>query len=193
MHPQRTDFMKHIDPILDGLLGAAVRLTGSRSDAEDLLQESLLHAYQGWARFEPGTNVRAWMHRILMNTYISSYRRRVRERRALDVDADPSKRALLITDAQAYVERDDGGLVPSGLGRVVQAALDELPQEFRVVVVMADIGELSYREIADALGCPIGTVMSRLHRGRRALAKRLGPQLGVRVAEAETASAAAAA
>ena len=181
MIPQRHDFMKSIDPILDGLLGAAVRLTGSRSDAEDLLQETLLHAYQGWGRFETGTNVRAWMHRILMNTYISSYRRRVRERRALDVDADPSKRDLLISDAQSVVERDDGGLVPRGLGRVVQAALDELPDEFRVVVVMADIGELSYREIADALGCPIGTVMSRLHRGRRALAKRLAPQLGVRV------------
>jgi RNA polymerase sigma-70 factor (ECF subfamily) len=181
MIPQRHDFMKSIDPILDGLLGAAVRLTGSRSDAEDLLQETLLHAYQGWGRFETGTNVRAWMHRILMNTYISSYRRRVRERRALDVDADPSKRDLLMSDAQSVVERDDGGLVPRGLGRAVQAALDELPNEFRVVVVMADIGELSYREIADSLGCPIGTVMSRLHRGRRALAKRLAPQLGVSI------------
>ncbi len=179
MNAQRQDFMKCVDPILDGLLGAAVRLTGSRSDAEDLVQETLLHAYQGWSRFEAGTNVRAWMHRIQMNTYISGYRRKVRERRALDVEQDPSKRELLITEAQATVERDDGGLQPRGLGRVVQKALDELPVEFRTVVVMADIGELTYREIADALGCPMGTVMSRLHRGRRALAKRLGPQLGM--------------
>jgi RNA polymerase sigma-70 factor (ECF subfamily) len=179
MNAQRQDFMKSIDPILDGLLGAAVRVTGSRSDAEDLLQETLLHGYQGWARFEPGTNVRAWMHRILMNTYISSYRRRVRERRALDVESDPSKRSLLITEDQETMEGEDGGVQTRGLGRVVQAALDELPEEFRMVVVMADIGELSYREIADALGCPMGTVMSRLHRGRRALARRLGPQLGM--------------
>src|SRR4051812_17359533 len=129
MNAQRQDFMKSIDPILDGLLGAAVRVTGSRSDAEDLLQETLLHAYQGWGRFEPGTNVRAWMHRILMNTYISSYRRRVRERRALDVESDPSKRALLITEDQETMERDDGGVHTHGLGRVVQQALDELPEE----------------------------------------------------------------
>jgi RNA polymerase sigma-70 factor (ECF subfamily) len=178
MDAQRDDFMKAVDPLLDGLFAAGVRLTGSRSDAEDLVQETLLHGYQGWDRFIPGTNVRAWMHRILMNTFISSYRRRVRERKALDVERDPSKRDLLITSAQAQVEKDDGGLHYRGLGRAVQSALDELPEEFRAVVVMADLGDLSYREIADALGCPMGTVMSRLHRGRRALARRLAPQLG---------------
>jgi RNA polymerase sigma-70 factor (ECF subfamily) len=183
MNVQRQEFMQTVTPVLDGLFGAAVRLTGVRCDADDLVQESLLHAYQSWNRFEPGTNVRAWLHRILINTYISGYRRRVRERRALDVDTDPSKRALLITSAQSLVEGADGGVQYGGLGRAVQHALDELPTEFRTVVVMADLGELTYREIADALGCPIGTVMSRLHRGRRALAKRLGPQLGVAVAE----------
>jgi RNA polymerase sigma-70 factor, ECF subfamily len=137
-----------------------------------------LHAFEAWKRFEPGTNVRAWLHRILMNTFISGYRRATRERRALDVERDPSKRELLITSAQARVETTDGGTQYSGLGRALQQALDDLPVEFRTVVVMADLGELSYREIADALGCPMGTVMSRLHRGRRALARQLGPQLG---------------
>jgi RNA polymerase sigma-70 factor (ECF subfamily) len=183
MNASRQEFMQAVTPVLDGLIGAAVRLTGVRCDADDLVQESLLHAYQSWNRFEPGTNVRAWLHRILVNTYISGYRRRVRERRALDVETDPSKRALLITSAQSLVEGADGGVQYGGLGRAVQNALDELPTEFRTVVVMADLGELTYREIADALGCPIGTVMSRLHRGRRALAKRLAPQLGVTLSE----------
>jgi RNA polymerase sigma-70 factor (ECF subfamily) len=185
MNAQRHEFMAAVNPVLDGLFGAAVRLTGSRSDAEDLVQEALLNAYQAWHRFIPGTNVRAWLHRILTNAYISGYRRRVRERRALDVDADPSKRELLITSSQASVEAVDGGLHCRGLGRTVQQALDELPVEFRTVVVMADLGELSYREIADSLGCPMGTVMSRLHRGRRALARRLGPQLGMASVESE--------
>lgn len=193
MNAQRQDFMQAISPVLDGLFGSAVRLTGARSDAEDLVQEALLHAYQAWSRFEPGTNVRAWLHRILMNAYISSYRRRVRERRALDVEADPGKRELLITSAQALLETRDGGVHYGGLGRALQNALDELPPEFRAVVVMADIAELTYREIADALGCPMGTVMSRLHRGRRALARKLGPQLGIDATAPESEMEAAAA
>jgi RNA polymerase sigma-70 factor (ECF subfamily) len=179
MNAQRQDFMAAVNPILDGLFGAAVRLSGSRSDAEDLVQEALLHAYQAWGRFAAGTNVRAWMHRILVNTYISGYRRRVRERRALDVEADPSKRMMLMSSAQELLETTDGGVHRTGFVPVLQEALDELPAEFRAVVVMADVGDLTYREIADALGCPIGTVMSRLHRARRALARKLGPQLGI--------------
>lgn len=183
MQAAQQDFMKSVSPVIDSLFGTAVRLAGSRTDAEDLVQEALLHAYQAWDRFIPGTNAKAWLHRILMNTYISSYRRRVRERRALDVERDPSKRELLITSAQAALEGPDGGTIVRGLGRTVQTALDELPEEFRSVVILADLAELSYRDIADALECPIGTVMSRLHRGRRALARRLGPQLGMRHAD----------
>lgn len=177
MTAPREAFMKTVDPLLGGLFGAAVRLTGDRNDAEDLVQETLLHAYQAWERFVPGTNVRAWLHKILVNTFITGCRRRMRERRALDFERDPSRRQLLLTSAQALAETPEGGLANTNLGRAVQEALNELPPEFRAVVVMADLAELSYREIADALGCPIGTVMSRLHRGRRALARRLAPQL----------------
>lgn len=188
MNARRNEFMRSVEPVLDGLYGAAVRMTGSRSDADDLMQECLLHAYQAFDRFEAGTNLRAWLHRILLNAYISGYRRRVRERRALDFEADPSRRMVLLTDAQSQVEERDGGHSVKGISRTVQRALDELSPEFRAVVLMADVSELSYREIADALGCPIGTVMSRLHRGRRALAKKLAPQLGLAPSEESAAS-----
>lgn len=185
MNARRDGFMKATGPQVDGLFGAAMRLTGGRrAEAEDLVQETLLHAYQAWDRFEPGTNVRAWLHRILVNGYISSYRRHKRERRALDLDADPGRRALFLTSAQEAAELPDGGVQPTRLGRAVTSALDELPAEFRAVVVMADLCDMTYREIADALDCPMGTVMSRLHRGRRALARKLGPAMGIAVPEA---------
>lgn len=177
MSARRDDFMTVTGGLLDGLFAAAMRLTGSRAEAEDLVQETYLHAWQAWSRFERGTNARAWMHRILVNGYITSYRRRKRERRALDLTADPSRRTLLMTSAQEALEGTDGGVVLSHLGRGLAEALDALPEEFRAVVVMADVGEMTYREIADALGCPMGTVMSRLHRARRALARTLRPEL----------------
>jgi RNA polymerase sigma-70 factor (ECF subfamily) len=178
MTNRRIEFSRAIEPALDGLYATALRLTGSASDASDLVQDALLLAYQGWDRFESGTNVRAWLNRIQFNAFVSGYRRKQRERRALDVDADRSKAELFVSEYDARVTEQDGGVVVQGLGRTVQSALDELSPDFRMVVVLADIAELSYREIADALGCPIGTVMSRLHRARRMLAKKLAPKLG---------------
>lgn len=166
--------MRSTAPLLDGLYGAALRLSGSRSEADDLVQETMLHAWQSWERFEEGTNLRAWLHRIMVNGYITAYRRRKRERRALDLDADPGRRALLLTTAQETLEGRDGGVQYGGLGRALREALDALPEEFRAVIVMADLCELSYRDIAEQLGCPMGTVMSRLHRARRAVAAHVG-------------------
>lgn len=183
MNARRDDFMKTTAGLLDGLFAAAMRMTGSRAEAEDLVQETYLHAWQAWARFEPGTNARAWMHRILVNGYITNYRKRKRELRALDLSADPGRRTMLLTSAQEALEGVDGGVMVSRLGKGLAAALDALPEEFRSVVVMADIGEMTYREIADALGCPMGTVMSRLHRGRRALARTMRPETVVLQAE----------
>lgn len=170
---RRKVFMEQTSPLVDGLFAAALRLTGSRAHAEDLVQDTMLQAYQAWDRFEQGSNLRAWLHRIMVNGFITQYRRTRRERRALDVDADPGRRALFLTTAQERVESPDGGVQYRGLTRVLQDALDALPEEFRAAVVMADLSEMSYREIADAMGCPIGTVMSRLHRGRKALARAL--------------------
>ncbi len=181
MNAQREDFMKTTGPLVGGVYTAALRLSGSRAAAEDIVQETLLHAYQSWHRFEPGTNVRAWLHRIAVNLYITDYRRRRRERRALDLTADPGRRSLFLTSAQESAEGPEGGILYMGLSRTVTHALDQLSPEFRAVVVMADLSEMSYREIADAVGCPIGTVMSRLHRARRALARSLAPELSMEI------------
>ena len=172
-HVRRDVFMKATSPMIDGLYGAAVRLSGPRAEADDLVQETLLSAWQSWDRFEEGTNLRAWLHRIMVNGYITQYRRRKRERRALDVDTDPGRRELFLSDSQQALEGPDGGVRYGGLGRSLRDALDALPDEFRAVIVMADLCEMTYREIADQLGCPIGTVMSRLHRARRAVAARV--------------------
>lgn len=174
---RRAGFSKAVEPMIDGMYGAALRLTRCRAGADDLVQEALLHAYQAWDRFEAGTNLRAWLHRILVNAFITQYRRRRRERRALDLDTDPGKRELFLTSAQIALEGPDGGVQRSGLGPALREALDALPDDFRAVIVMADLCEMSYREIADELGCPMGTVMSRLHRARRAVARRVGPEL----------------
>jgi RNA polymerase sigma-70 factor (ECF subfamily) len=175
---RRESFTRQTLPLLDGLFAAAVRLSGSRTEAEDLVQETLLLAYQSFARFEPGTNLKAWLHRIQVNAFISGYRRARRERRLQEATRDPGARALILSSAQEALEGADGGVSRLGLGPTVQSALDALPEEFRTAVVLADIAELSYREIAETMGCPVGTVMSRLHRGRRALARELGPTLG---------------
>jgi RNA polymerase sigma-70 factor, ECF subfamily len=173
MTPRNADFMRATAPMLNGLYAAAVRLTRSPAEADDIVQETMLSAWQAWDRFEAGTNLRAWLHRIMVNGYISQYRRRKREARALDMDVDPTRRDLLLTDAQRVLEGADGGVVYHGVGTVLREALDALPEDFRSVIVLSDLCDLSYREIADALECPIGTVMSRLHRARRAVASHV--------------------
>ena len=152
---------------LEELRGAALRLTRSRAEADDLVQEAVLRAWSFWDRFEPGTNGRAWLHRILVNSFINGWRRQRREREILaEVCGDATRRAYW-TDAPREDERDDG------LSDEIHEALAALPPEFRAVLERIDLDEQSYREVAEALGCPIGTVMSRLHRARRALRNKL--------------------
>ncbi len=143
------------------LTAAAIRLTGSRPDADDLVQEAVLRAWTFWDRFEPGTNGRAWMHRILLNTFINGYRKRRREHEVLtEVHA---------AEAHARLGSATRELPGERLSDEVERALAQLPREFRDVLVLVDLEDRSYREAADAIGCPIGTVMSRLHRARRAM------------------------
>ena len=159
-------------PFLDGMFGAAMRLTRNPADAEDLLQETFLRAFSAYDSFEPGTNLKAWLYRILMNTYISSYRKQKRSPQTVSSDE--------LEDFSLYRHIiDDGGKTPETqvLETIpdddVKRALEELPEQFRIAVLLADVEGFSYKEIADITGTEIGTVMSRLHRGRKALQKAL--------------------
>lgn len=162
--PDRAEFDREVLQHRGELFGSALRMTGSRAEAEDLVQEAVLRAWTFWHRFQPGTNGRAWMHRILVNTFINGYRRRRREREILGEIRQGGVRP-----------RTDGVELPGEtLGDEVSAALATLPEDFRRVLLLVDLDENSYRDAARALGCPIGTVMSRLHRARRAMQAQLG-------------------
>ena len=145
---------------------AARRLTGSSDEADDLVQDAVMRAWTFWDRFEPGSNARAWLHRILMNTFINAYRKQRRERELFRAAGEESRRDAHAAQDYEHSERE-------GLGDEVGAALAALPAEFRAVVELVDLGDLSYREVANRLGCPIGTVMSRLHRARKQLQESL--------------------
>jgi len=159
---------------LDALFGAALRLTRNESEAQDLVQDALVRAYRFQHHFEPGTNLKAWLLRILTNTFINHYRRTARERRVLDVgEGAPIGDGVMSRSAMRSLT-DSTSVAQEGLLRAeIVAAIDSLPEDYRVIIVLADVEELAYKEIADALSIPIGTVMSRLHRARKLLQKRL--------------------
>lgn len=169
----RARFERDVLPLLPGLYSAALRMTRNPSDGEDLVQETYLRAYRGFAGFEEGTNLKAWMYRILTNTFINAYRKKQREPVTVQ-DED-------IEDWFLYDRLGESGVEASAEAEVleripdedVRAALDALPEGFRLAVVLADVEGFSYKEIAEILDIPIGTVMSRLHRGRRSLEKAL--------------------
>ena len=166
-------YEREVLPLLPEMYAAALRLTRNPSDAEDLVQETFLRAYRGFAGFRAGTNLRAWMHRILMNTFINSYRKRQREPQTLSEDEVPEwylYERMAPGSAEASAETEVLDAMPD---EDVQAALDSLPDQFRLAVLLADVEGFSYKEIAEILDAPIGTVMSRLHRGRKALEKAL--------------------
>jgi len=155
------------------LYSTALRLTRNASEAQDLVQETLLKAYRFFDRFEPGTNVKAWLFTILRNTYINMYRKTVRQQEQVEFERiEP-----FYADAPSDPEWVDQESLEAMLHHLVQddvkRALDALPEAYRIVVLLADMAELSYKEIATIVGCPEGTVMSRLFRGRRLLRKSL--------------------
>ena len=159
---------------LDSMYGAALRLTRSESDADDLVQDAFLKAYRFYDRFEPGTNMRAWLLRVLTNTFINKYRRTHRERRVFEGDdAEPVGEGVMSRAAMRALHEPESDALRSLVSQEIQAALDELSDEHRLMILFADVEELSYKEIADIVGCPIGTVMSRLHRARKQLQVRL--------------------
>jgi RNA polymerase sigma-70 factor (ECF subfamily) len=159
---------------LSPLLGVASRLTRNTADAQDLVQDTLLKAMRARDQFETGTNMRAWLLRILTNTFINRYRRGGLERSVLDgPDADPLADGWISASTMESMRDPESQAMRPMLEQEINRILNELPEEFRLAVVLSDVEELSYKEIADIMGCPIGTVMSRLHRGRRLLKGRL--------------------
>lgn len=157
------------------LYGAALRMTRSPADAEDLVQEAYLRAFRSWRQFEPGTNLKAWLFRILTNLYITSYRRRQREPAMVSTaDAEGFDLYATLSNQREATTRSAESIVLERLvDDDVKQALSDLPEQFRMAILLADVEGFSYREIADMLDIPIGTVMSRLHRGRKALQKAL--------------------
>ena len=165
-------FERDVVPFLGQLYPAALRMTRNPTDAEDLVQETSAKAYAAFHQFRPGTNLKAWLHRILANTFINGYRKRRREpRQATGGDfhdwhlpTDPLAPAVRSAEAEALDRLADSEIL---------RALRDLPEEFRVAVYLADIEGYSYKEIAKIMGTPIGTVMSRLHRARQQLQRSL--------------------
>jgi RNA polymerase sigma-70 factor (ECF subfamily) len=170
----RDEFDAEVLPHLDKLYANALRLTRAHADAEDLVQETVLRAFRFFDRFERGTNVKAWLLRIQYNTFVNRYRRSTKEREIKDsMSHEPIGDDLVSRHALRALTDPTGIALRPLVARELEAALASLPEDHRLVVVLADIEELSYKEIAEVLGCPIGTVMSRLHRARRTLRGRL--------------------
>ena len=158
---------------MPALYSAALRMTRNPADAEDLVQETYLKAYRAYAGFEDGTNLRAWLYRILTNTYINLYRARQRRPQETDLaDIDDLYLYHRLPDLEASKSAEDQ-LMDLFTDDEVKQAMESLPDTFRMAVYLADVEGFSYKEIAEMTEVPIGTVMSRLHRGRKAMQKAL--------------------
>jgi RNA polymerase sigma-70 factor (ECF subfamily) len=156
---------------LDALYATALRLTRNRADAEDLVQDTYVKAFRFADRFKRGTNLKAWLYTILHNTWRN--RRRDASREAVEVDSDRVEQAAAQPGGPAALDTPERILMRATLDADLQAALDSLPEAFREAVWLRDVDEFSYAEMAEMLGIPIGTVMSRISRGRRLLFERL--------------------
>ncbi|MFD8879681.1 sigma-70 family RNA polymerase sigma factor [Corynebacterium xerosis] len=167
-------FEREALPLLDQLYGGALRMTRNPADAEDLVQEAYMKAYQGFRSYKPGTNLKAWMYRILTNAYINNYRkaqRRPAEYATDDItDSQIAETASHTSAGLRSAEVEAMALLPD---EEIRAALMDLNEDYRMVVYYADVEGLPYKEIAEIMETPIGTVMSRLHRGRKQLREAL--------------------
>jgi RNA polymerase sigma-70 factor (ECF subfamily) len=158
---------------LDALYRTGLRMTRSEADAEDLVQETYIRAFRSRHQFTPGTNLKAWLFRILTNTFINSYRRKAARPQTTDLDeVEETTLHRHMTETSGSAPEPEQTVLDGIVDSQVTDALDELPERFRTVVLL-DVEGLSYKEIAETLEIPIGTVMSRLHRGRKFLQQRL--------------------
>ncbi len=173
-HPQgRNDgrqFEQAAMPFLDSLYNTAYRMARNAEDAEDLVQETYLKAYRSYAQFTPGTNLKAWLFKILKNTFINEYRKR----QAAPLESDFAEieevfESQVSPEAAGQMKTPEEEILEGAFDEGVQAALEALPVDYRMAVLLADIEGFSYKEIAEILDIPVGTVMSRLYRGRKLL------------------------
>ena len=168
-------FSEEVMPLLDSLYAGALRMTRNPADAEDLVQETMLRAYRAFDRFEEGTNLKAWLFRIMTNAYINTYRKRQREPQKVSSDEIEDfdiYRELSHHDSQ-FEDTPENIVLDNLVDSDIIEAIDQLPEQFRLAVILSDVQGFSYAEMADIMDVPMGTVMSRLHRGRKQLQKRL--------------------
>src|SRR5678815_3786212 len=172
---KRNEFERQALVHLDSLYGAAYRLTRNPRDAEDLVQDSLLRAYKFWDSFQQDSNCKAWLLRIVTNTFINEYQRKKRSREVLDAaSAEQEATDGVLVHAGAHDKQSpERAMLQQSVSDDVQRALEQLPDDFRTAVILCDMQGLSYKEIAEIMECPVGTVMSRLFRGRKLLAATL--------------------
>ena len=170
----RERFERDVLPLLPNLYGAALRMTRKPADAEDLVQDTYLRAFRGFAGFQEGTNLKAWLYRILTNSFINTYRKKQRQPQTVDGPDDIEDWYLFDRlGAQSVEDSAEDEVLDRLPDDDVKQALESLPENFRIPVLLADVEGFSYKEIAEIMETPIGTVMSRLHRGRKALEKAL--------------------
>ncbi|MEO7793552.1 MAG: sigma-70 family RNA polymerase sigma factor [Thermoanaerobaculia bacterium] len=178
LHPAEADrpadsraaFESAAMPFLDSLYNTAYRMSRNAEDAEDLVQETFLKGYRSYAQFTPGTNLKAWLFKILKNTFINEYRRKQAAPKSSDfAEIEDAFESQLAPEAAGQMKNPEEEALANAFDEDVQRALDLLPADYRMAVLLADIEGFSYREIAEILEIPVGTVMSRLYRGRKLL------------------------
>ncbi len=172
----RQAFEQEALPQLDHLYGAALRLTRDPAEAEDLVQDAMVRAYRFWHHYKPGTSVKAWLYTILRNTFINGYHKRNRRRafrREVENQVESLGQGVTLAHPGSEVPGPEQAVEAQVTRARIEAALASVPEDYRTAVILADFEGLSYKEIAEVMDCPIGTVMSRIYRGRKLLHKLL--------------------